>query len=134
MTFLLALILALDWSAVRAEPNPERRSDLALQFAGDEITAARHAAGEGEVPKFQEHLKAVKAAIDLSMESLEASGKKARNNRAYKNAELKLREFDRRLKGLGEQVGFEERDDVDAVRKHAASVHEKVLDAIMSKR
>ncbi len=72
--------------------------------------------------------------MELSFQSLEETGKSARNNKYYKRAELRTRELLRRLDGLRDLVGFEERSLVEKVRDRVAEVHDDLLKGIMSKK
>ncbi len=134
------LLLALapnfdaDLTTVKAEANLERRSDIALDYANAELDEAREAYNAGDAAKLQAALEDARASVELSFQSLEETGKSARNSKYYKRAELRTRELLRRLDGLRDLVGFEERSLVERVRDRVAEVHDDLLKGIMSKK
>ncbi len=138
MQCLLILLLApgfnADLSSVKAETNLERRSDLALDYANTQLDEAREAYHAGDAAKWQAAMEDARASVELSYQSLEETRKNARNNKYYKRAELRTRELLRRLDGLRESVGFEERSVVEKVRDRVAEVHDDLLQGIMSKK
>ena len=85
-------------NSVMAEQDLQKRSDLALQEADEEISAAAKAysvAGANE--EFEKHLVSAGELAQLSLKSLQDSGKRARKQPKYfKRAELKLRGLMRR--------------------------------------
>jgi hypothetical protein len=121
--------------AVKAEANPERRSELALAYAGEVLTRLRPeletktwAAVAPEVEEFR-------AAVDLSVASLKATGKDARRSPKYfKRAELKLRELSRRLKGLQVLLGVEDRPRMDEVIAYVERLQDELVDMTMGVR
>src|SRR5437879_5185441 len=95
------LALAIDWSAVRTQPNLEKRSDLALQYADSILDEARDQYKKGEFEKTKSSLGQVQEAVDLSYDSLLATGKDPRRSSGpFKRAEKATRELLRRLDGL----------------------------------
>ena len=135
MSFALALMmLAFDITGVKTEPDLEKRSDLALANADRQVDVAREAYRAGELKKMEAALDELRDSANLSLESLEQAHKKARNNKYYKRAELKIRALLRRLSGLLDEVELDDRKQVEAVRDRLQEVHEQVLAAIMSKK
>lgn len=132
--FFLLLLVALDLNAIRNEPNLEKRSDLALDYANTALDAARDAYNAGDDTKSQAELTEVADSVDLSWHSLTDSGKYARNNSHFKHAELKTRELLRRLDGLRDLVSGDDRGMVEKVRAHVAQVHDELIEGIMSKK
>lgn len=132
MTFaLVVLMLAFDISAVKTEPDLEKRSELALANADRQVDEARTAYREGDLRKVDAALEELRDSANLSLESLEQAHKKARNNKYYKRAELKVRALLRRLSGLRDELGLDDRKQVEAVRQSLQEVHERLLSAIM---
>ena len=135
MTFLLALFLAFgDITAVKAEPNLEKRSDLALEDANRAIDAARAAYQAGDVNKAIANLNEVREAADVSLESLENSGKQPRRSKYFKNAEIKLRQMMRRLAGFRDEMSVEDRKPLEDAEARLQEVHDRLLAEIMSKK
>jgi hypothetical protein len=124
-------------NAVLAEHDLEKRSDLALQEADEEITEASKAysPNSGELKEFEKHLAAVGELAQLSLKSLQDSGKRARKKPKYfKRAELKLRSLLRRLDTLEKSVLVDDRPPVTKTKGLLAGVHDQILQDIMSKR
>ena len=123
-------------ATVLAEPNLEKRSELALKAADDTISQASQAyASTGELAAFHGHLATLEELTRLSLKSLHDTGKRASKSPKYfKRAELKLRSLLRRMETLATQVSAEDRPKVDAVTKVMTETHEQLLHDIMSKR
>jgi len=132
--FLLAFFLAFDLSAVKTEPNPERRSDLALENANHAINEARTAYQAGDVKKADVELNEVRESVDVSLDALESSGKQPRKSKYYKQAEIKLRHMLRRLSGFRDEMSVEDRKPLDDAATRMQEVHDRLLSEIMSKK
>jgi hypothetical protein len=118
---------------VRLERNPEKRSERALDYANVVLDRARQAYEAGDEEKFQAALKEILAAVELSFDSLKASGKNARRNPKYfKRADTKLRALIKRLQTLETDVDLERRPAVDIVEKRLSQIQEQVVLAILS--
>jgi len=139
VTWVLALVLTLplafaDVAGLKSEPDPERRSELALTNADKAIDAARQAYNGGDKEAEQAALSEVQQSVDVSMESLESTHKQPRNSKYYKRAELKVGALLRRLHSLRDETAFDGRQAVEAVMKHLSDVHDQLITAIMSKK
>ena len=130
---VVLLFVAADLAAVKAEPDLQKRSELALSNADREIDTAREAYRSGDVNKMNAALEEVRDSVNLSVESLEERHKKARNDKYYKRAELKVRALLRRLKGFGDEVDVDDRKEVEAVRLRLQELHDQLITAIMRK-
>jgi hypothetical protein len=143
VTWLLAFVLTMslayapafaDVAGLKSEPDPERRSELALTNADKAIDAARTAYNGGDKDAEQAALTEVQESVDVSIESLESTHKAPRNNKYYKRAELKVGALLRRLRSLRDETAFEGRQSVEAVIKRLSEVHDQLINAIMSKK
>ena len=135
MTFVLALLLAFaDLAAVKAEPDLEKRSDAALEFANDAIDQARTAYNSGDLARTQAALAAVQESVELSYDSLRASGKKPRKSKYYKHAEQKIHAMLRRLHTLRESMAVEDRPAVETAIKKLQEINDEVLSDVMTKK
>ena len=134
MILLLAFFLAFDLSAVKTVPNPERRSDLALENANHAINEARTAYQAGDVKKADVELIEVRESVDVSLDALESSGKQPRRSKYYKQAEIKLRHMLRRLSGFRDEMSVEDRKPLDDAATRMQEVHDRLLSEIMSKK
>ena len=123
-------------SSVMAEDNLEKRSDLALKEAETQLSAATKAySGGPDLEAFVTHIEAVGDLAQLSLKSLQDSGKRARKSPKYfKRAELKLRSLLRRLETLEREVSAEDRPPIAETKSLVSTAREQILNDIMSKR
>ena len=135
MHLLLIICLAFDLTAIRLEPNLERRSERAMDNAATAMDAARDASTAGELEKLKAGLEDLRASVDLAYQSLVESGKSARRNpKFFKRAELKTRELMRRLQGLEQAVDADDRPLVESVRERVSKVHDDLIQDLMQKK
>jgi flagellar biosynthesis/type III secretory pathway protein FliH len=134
LIFLALAASAQDLKSIREEPNPERRSELALENANNAIDTAEDAYKAGQIEKMQAALTEVADSVDLSYESLSASGKNPRRDKGFKKAEQRTREMLRRLDGFHQMVDFDLRASVEKVRDRVAAVNDNLLNGIMKKK
>ncbi|HML15845.1 MAG TPA: hypothetical protein VK419_02420 [Bryobacteraceae bacterium] len=135
MIWLMILTLAMDLNAIRNEPNPGRRSELALQYADSAMDNARDANAAGDVEKTKAALEQVGEAVDLAYQSLIGSGKDARRDTKHlKQAELKTRGLLRRLDGLSQLMDVTDRPAADKIHSEVSKVHDELLQGIFSKK
>lgn len=121
--------------AVMAEPDLEKRSDRALQFAHGSLDGARKAYDAGDLAAMRKSLATTLEGVDLSWDSLQASGKNPRRSPKYfKRAEIEVRKLLKRLTDLRETVGVDDRPIVAEAQTQAAKAHDRLVAAIMSKR
>jgi hypothetical protein len=135
MQWLLITVLALDLGSVKTEPNPEKRSELALEHANTALDLARDAYNSGDLDRTEAALKEVTASVDLAYQSLKDSGKDARRSpKFFKKAELKTRELLRRLEGVRDVLSFQDRSIIEKVRDRVGEVHDDLLNGLMAKK
>ncbi|HYO82834.1 MAG TPA: hypothetical protein VES20_15620 [Bryobacteraceae bacterium] len=124
-----------DLDKVQAELRLERRSELALVHADEELNVAKKAYEDGEFDAFRRSVNEVGELAELSLKSLEDTGKRARRSpRYWKRAEQRMLVLMRRLDGLERAVSIDDRAAVEAARKRVIATHESVLNAIMTKK
>jgi len=134
-TLLTANLWAVDLAAIQQEPNLERRSQLAMDYAGTALDAARTAYQSSDLEKTKTSLSEVGSAVDLAYDSLQQTGKEVRrDSKFFKRAELSTRQLLRRIEGLAESMSFEDRAAAEKVRDRVAAVHDDLLQGIMAKR
>ena len=134
-TLLTANLWALDLASIQQEPNPERRSQLAMDYAGAALDSARSAYQSSDLEKTQTSLTEVGAAVDLAYDSLQQTGKEARRDpKFFKRAELSTRQLLRRIEGLAESMSFEDRAAAEKVRDRVAAIHDNLLQDLMAKK
>ena len=73
MTALLMLVLVLDLNSIRNEPDPERRSDLAIENANLALDQAKEAYSAGNAAKLQAELNEIADSVDLAYNRLPGS-------------------------------------------------------------
>lgn len=134
MTFIFILLLAVDLASIKATPDLEKRSDLALAHAEQDVDAARDAYKAGDLKKMLALMDDLRESVTLAGDSLEEAPRRARNSKYYKRAELKTRALARRLNTLGDEVSVDDRKAIDDVRQKVMEVHDHFLEDIMGNR
>jgi hypothetical protein len=135
MTPALVIFLAFaDLAAVKAEPDLNRRSELALLNADEKIDAARQAYQAGNEAAEEAAIQEVADSVTLCYEALEQTHGAPRKSRYYKKAELKVSALMRRLSGFRDEVSFDFRPKVDVVLKKVSDIHDDLLSDIMSRK
>jgi hypothetical protein len=135
IALLAAQLYAVDLAAIQQEPNLERRSDLALQYASSALDTAREAYTAGDIEKTQAAFQEVGSSVDLAYDSLGQTGKDPRRSpKFFKRAEMSTRQLLRRLDGMMESMSVADRALIEKVRGRVADVHENLLKGIMSKK
>jgi hypothetical protein len=127
-------MLAFDIASVKAEPDPDKRSELALLNADRAMDQAREAYDKGDLKTEEAAIEEVRESVDTTYDALTHSREKPRNSKFYKHAELKTRALSRRLAGFRDQVSLEDRPAVEGVLKRVQEIHDELLSDIMSKR
>ena len=131
---LVAVVLANGLDAVKSEPNLEKRSRLALDNANAAIDTAREAYAAGHLKESRDALVEVRDSVDLCLESLNETHKEARRSpKAFKHAEMEIRELIRRLKSLETDFSVEDRNEVFKTEQRLQEVHDELIARIMSK-
>jgi len=135
MTLLLIFMLAFgDIAALKSEPDLEKRSELALGNADQQIDEARKAYSAGDQKAAGAALDELAADVDLSYDALQHARTAPRKSKYYKQAELKVRALTRRLASFRDEVGFDARAQVETVIKKLSDIHDQLIADIMSKK
>jgi hypothetical protein len=135
LSLFAANLWAADLATIQQEPSLERRSQLAMDYAGAALDAARTAYQASDLEKAKMSLGEVGAAVDLAFDSLQQTGKEARRDpKFFKRTELSTRQLLRRLEGLAESMSFEDRAVAEKVRDRVAAIHDDLLQGIMGKK
>jgi hypothetical protein len=136
LTLLLALnVLALDLAAIKAEPKLEKRSELALQYADSAVDTARDAYKKGDLGASRAALGEVEAGVELSFDSLMATGQDPRrHSKPFKKAEKSTREILRRLDSLSDLMSAFDRSAVEPAHRTVSDIHDKLIVGIMGKK
>jgi len=84
------------------------------------------------VEKIKDQLKEFQGAVDLSVDSLQATGKNARRNpKHFKRAELRLRDLLRRLETFKRDMSFDDRPVLDGVLEHVGKKIDELVEATL---
>jgi hypothetical protein len=134
--FVIAVgVSAADLEAIKAEPNLEKRSKAALAYADDAVTEARKAYTSGEYKQAFARVEEVRAAVELSLESLNETGKIARRKpKPFKHAEMRIRALLRRLRSLEHDFALDDRPLLVKTEQRLQEIHDELLARIMAKK
>lgn len=130
MTWLM-LLLALDLATVKAEPDPVKRANRALDYAFEQLAEARKLTTDGSAEALKTTAEQVAVGIDLMVDTFSQARRRTSD---LKKAELRLRDLIRRLETLRQDAPFEERAVIEAVETRARASNEKLLELVMGKR
>jgi hypothetical protein len=114
---------------LKAEHDPGRRSELALEYADEAFDSASSLYKGGDIHKGDAELDNMTAAVNECLEALSGLHKA----RLYKRAELKVATLQRRLQDLEGTLEIEERGWADQTIRKLEELHDKLLDGVMRK-
>jgi hypothetical protein len=135
-SLLLMLIapVVFDLEAVKAEPNLDRRAELALDNATAALDKAKALYKESEYKKAQASVIEIRESAEVCLESLKASGKDPRKNvRQFKKVEQRIQLLVRRLKGLELEVSVEDRPTIKKVEERLEDINDEIVSGIFTK-
>lgn len=119
---------------VKAEPNPERRAKIAIDYAVVSEKNAEAAYAKGDLDTTGAMLKTTAEALQIARDSLTASGKKpGRNPGTYKYGEQRSRELLVRLGDLERKMDAGERELITAPMATMQEIHDAWFEGIMGK-
>jgi hypothetical protein len=134
-SLVLLSVMLIDFDTVKAEPVLERRAQRALDFAGERLTEARKNYDSGDDAAFTRSLAQAAEGAEYCLSTLEEIGKHpSKNVRHYKPSEMRVRELLRRLVTLRNDASVELRPAVIDCEKRISTVHDTLLNGVMSKR
>lgn len=117
-----------DLKRAMAEPNLEKRSKLALENAKAAYQSARSAYQNGDLDQVKAFLDELNQSVELAYQSLEQTGKNARNSpRYFKSAEQETSDLARRIESLQQDMSYDERPMLDKVKARVQQVHDDLL-------
>lgn len=133
---MLALLAAPPASLdqVRAEPKLEKRSELAVEYAGVAVARARKTVTDsGSRAALEAALKEVVEACQLALDSLRETGKRPNKlSKQYKRAELRTRQYVKELTDLALALSLDDRPAAESARDRVQLLHEEFLVGVMS--
>jgi len=134
---LAALIAAAGpaWASleqVRAEPNLQKRSVLAMDNAVAALKEARAAYNAGDTGKTAEKAKEVQESVDVAYAALEKTGKDPRRSpRWFKHAEIQSNELLRSIEALEHDMSLDDRGILEKTKERVQQVHDDLLAGLM---
>ena len=114
---------------LKSEHDPGKRSELAVDFAGEALDGAKALYAKGEIHQGDAELDNMMAALT---ECAQSAGT-AHKAKYYKKAELKVAYLQRRMQGLLDDLGIQERGWAEYTNRKLEEIHEKLLDGVMRK-
>ncbi len=114
---------------LKAEHDPAKRSELALNFADTAFDNAREFYSKGEIQKGDAQLEDMTNALNECVVSLGIAHKA----RFYKKAELKVAYLQRRMQGLLDDIEVQQRGWAEYTQRKLEEIHDKLLDGVMRK-
>jgi hypothetical protein len=125
--------LLADLAQVRAEPNLEKRSKVALENAERSLKASRQTYEAGDLKLTAELLEELQQSVDLAEKSLKETGKDPiKHPRHFKDAEKKTGDLLRRIEAFSRDMNFADRPMADKVKEDVQEVHDRLLQSIMT--
>lgn len=136
-SFLIPLVLLNSFACtgqiptaeLRAERDPVKRSDRALALADQAFDNARAMYTSGAIQKGDAQLEDMMNALNECVSSLG----EAHKSRFYKKPELRVANLQRRLQGLLDDIGAEERGWAEYTQRKLAETHDKLLNGVMGR-
>lgn len=138
-----AFILLLTWcgalhsdlAQLKSEPNLERRSRAALDYAEDALKQARESYSAGNVDRSAALLVEVQQSIELAGNSLKDTGKNpVKHPKHFKIAEQRTRGLLRKLENFDKEMNVADRRTLEPVKAKVQQVHDDLLESIMGKK
>lgn len=114
---------------LRAERDPSKRSEMALNLADNAFDNARDFYSKGEIQKGDAELEDMTNALNECVVSLAV----ARKPKFYKKAELKVAYLQRRMQGLLDDIEIQRRGWAEYTERKLDEIHDKLLDGVMRK-
>jgi hypothetical protein len=129
---LLPAGLRADLTAARAEPNLEKRSQLALDNAERALKNARDTYNKGNLEGTAALIAELRESVDLAEKSLFETGKDPRKkSKWFKRTEIRTRDLLRKLEAFDREMNFTDRSMLAEVRARVQQVHDELLTGIM---
>jgi len=133
---LAALVLAgssrADLKQALAEPNLEKRSQLALDNARTAYKAARAAYDKGDNDQAAAAVREIEESVDLAYASLTKTGKDPRKSPKYfKKAEIETRELMKHIDAFENSMSFSDREMLAKTKAKVQQVHDDLLVGLM---
>ncbi|BDC52532.1 hypothetical protein F183_A48470 [Bryobacterales bacterium F-183] len=140
LALLLSVLAAVpstfgqDLDSVKAEQNPERRAEYALDHAHNMLDTARSLYKEAKYDRFEGAVLEIGDSVQLCQDSLKATGKDPRkNSKQFKKMEQRIQLLIRRLKSMESEVSVDDRPVVKKVVARLEEINEEIVNGIFTK-
>ncbi len=116
----------------RAEPNLEKRSNLALANAVVALRYARDAYRAGDSQMAMTKITEVQESVQLGYDSLVKTGKDPRKSpKWFKKAEIATRDLLRSMESFAHDMAFGDRAQLEKVKEEVQQIHDNLLTGLM---
>jgi hypothetical protein len=117
---------------VRAEPNLEKRSVLAMDNAAAALKEARAAYNAGDTTKAADKVKEIEESVDVAYAALEKTGKDPRRSpKWFKHAEIQSNELLRSIEAFEHDMSLDDRAILEKTKEKVQQVHDDLLAGLM---
>jgi hypothetical protein len=117
---------------VRAEPNLEKRSVLAMDNAAAALKEARAAYNAGDTAKAADKVKEIEESVDVAYAALEKTGKDPRRSpKWFKHAEIQSNELLRSIEAFEHDMSLDDRAILEKTKEKVQQVHDDLLAGLM---
>ena len=116
-------------SEIKAEHDPVKRSEKALNFADSSFDNARENYNKGDIHKGDAELENMMTGLEECLSSLDL----ARKAKYYKKAEMNVALLQRRLQGLLDDINLQQRGWAEYTQRKLDQLHDKLLEGVMRK-
>lgn len=125
-------VMRADLDEARAEPNLEKRSNLALGNAVAALKEAREAYRAGDSPMTMTKIAEVLESVELGYDSLMKTGKDPRKSpKWFKKAEIGTRDLLRSMESFEREMSFNDRAMLDKAKERVEQIHDSLLRGLM---
>jgi DNA repair ATPase RecN len=134
LALLFLLAQSLDLNSVKAEPNLDRRAELALDNAGASLDRAKTLYANAEYEKSQEATREIADSVEVCLEALKATGKDFRKNaKQFKRIEMRIQLLVRRVKGFAQSVSVQDRPEIVKVQHRLEEINDEIVTGIFTR-
>ena len=124
--------LRADLGPVKAEPNLEKRSKLALDNAAAVLKQAREAYSMGDQTQAQAALAEFQDSVEMAYDALLETHKDPRKSpKWFKRAEIATRDLERSLESFEHDMSYTDRPMLAKVRERVQTIHDNLLTGLM---
>ena len=116
-------------SELKAERDPAKRSEMALNLADAAFDNARDFYSKGDFDNGDAQLEDMTTVLNECVASLALAHKA----KFYKKAELKVAYLQRRMQGLLDDIDIQRRGWAEQTQRKLEEIHDKLLDGVMKK-